>query len=165
MKLSTQKILLLLIFAFIFTGCSHPFDHIPYLSVGMPEEIYLTPQSNNYPNFSYFSRHKVAVFNFTDPLNGKGMGKAAAMAVCQELKRNKIFTTITPEMDVEVLVEDNLVNIARAKNYDIIISGNLLYYDEGSELFPSRVAEQIKVMLITDEKVETLWHAMASDLA
>jgi hypothetical protein len=55
-----------------------------------------------------------------------------------------------------------MMDLARAKEYDLIIMGEVLYYYEGSNFAPSRVDERIRVVHLPTK--ETLWYAEASDV-
>jgi peptidoglycan-associated lipoprotein len=81
----------------------------------------------------------------------------------EELLRNKVFANVTPELDVSDISLENLVEIAHDRKYDLIITGDLLYYFEGSLHRPSRADERIRV--IDAQTEETLWYAKAVDVA
>lgn len=128
---------------------------VPSRSLNLPEEIYVTPQQN------YHKALKVGLFKFTDPTNAPGLGKASAQYLYRELLKNKVFSDVTLEIDVADTQISNLIEIADAQKYDLIITGDILYYFEGGNYESSHVEEEIRVIRVNDKKTQTLWHAGA----
>lgn len=128
---------------------------VPSRSLSLPEEIYVTPQQN------YHKALKVGLFKFTDPTNAPGLGKASAQYLYRELLKNKVFSDVTLELDVADTHISNLIEIADAQKYDLIITGDILYYFEGGNYESSHVEEEIRVIRVNDKKTQTLWHAGA----
>jgi len=157
---------LVLLGVIIFSSCSYQ-RKVHLSKPGMPEEVFQSPRLNYYPAFSLFSKNKVAIFRFTDPKYDhyepgyNKLGVLAAQYLYQELLRKNIFSDISLELNVDDISKYNLIDIARAKGYDIIISGDLLYYIDGTHQQASRVEEQINVTLVKKTKTETLWSARA----
>jgi hypothetical protein len=134
-----------------FIGCTKP--------LVLPEEIYVTPQYNYYHNLS-----KVGLFNFKDPSNAPGLGKAAAQYLYRELLKNKVFLNITFEFDIANIQTENLVKIAKAKKYDLIITGDLLHCFEGGNFAKSHVEEEMRIIRVIGKKTKTLWYAIAVEI-
>ena len=155
MSISAKITLCAMAMSLCLIGCTYQ-RRVVLPPTGLPEEIYLTPQENK-----YFK--SVAVFKFREPLYPPGMGRAAAELLYSELLRNKAFVSITLESDVSDIRLEGLMKIARQKDYDLIIMGDLLYYIEGSLHQPSRVDERIRVIDTRTNK--TLWYAKAMDVA
>jgi len=136
-------------------GCSY--QRKVYLKrTDLPEYIYRIPLGNDYVGAN------VGVFNFREPPYAKGMGKVAAEALYHDLLTNKVFVSVTLEEAVLDLRAENLLNIARDNDYDLIIAGDLLYYFEGSLHLPSRIDQRLRV--IDTKKNTTLWYAKAVDI-
>jgi hypothetical protein len=129
---------------------------VPSQSLSLPEEIYVTPQQN------YHKALKVGLFKFTDPPNAPGLGKASAQYLYRELLKNKVFSDVTLEIDVADTQISNLIEIADAQKYDLIITGDIFYYFEGGNYESSHVEEEIRVIRVNDKKTQTLWHAGAT---
>jgi len=156
---------LIIISIILFTG-SCTLKHNPIvLSLNQPEDLYQTPNKMYIPQYDFLKHRKACIFRFSEPKYAPDMGKIAANYLYNELLKNEIFSNLTPELNIENISFDNLIEIARAKKYDIIISGDLLYYFNGNDLEKSRVDEQIKIIMISDSKIETLWHAAAFETA
>lgn len=126
--------------------------------VGLPEEIYSIPQVND------FSTARVGVFKFKGLSYAKGKGKDAALYLCRELERSGAFFDVIPDLEIEDMNMNNLINIALSKRYDLIITGELLYYIEGSYLQPSHVTEEIRVIATRGRPRTTLWHAKVTEI-
>lgn len=164
MKVLKKILLYLMMMTFCLSGCSSESIIITKLyewgSVaehsGLPEQIYINPCHND-----YFRSH-VAVFKFREPAHAKGMGTAASESLYEALLSNTVFVSVKLETDVADLSIDHLMDIARSRNYDLIITGDLLYYFEGSLQQPSRVDERIRVIDVA--KSTTLWYAKAMEV-
>ena len=155
MNLSSKITVYALVVAFFLVGCAYQ-RRVTLAPTGLPEEIFATPQLN------YYGTSNVGLFNFTEPSFAPGIGKEAAQFLYQELLKNGVFLNVTPELDVTDIRVENLIDIARAKKYDLIITGDLLYYLEGSLHQSSRVDEQIRVIDVPTKI--TLWYAKAVDI-
>ena len=131
---------------------------VPSRSSGLPGEIYVTPQQN------YHQELKVGLFKFTDPINAPGLGRTSAQYLYRELLKNKVFSDVTLEIDVADTQIDNLIDIANAKKYDLIITGDILYYFEGGNYESSHVEEEIRVLRVNDKRAQTLWYAGAVEI-
>jgi hypothetical protein len=164
MKVLKKILLYLMMMTFCLSGCSSESIIITTLyewgivaeHSGLPEQIYINPCHND-----YFRSH-VAVFKFRGPAYAKGMGTAASESLYEALLSNAVFVSVKLETDVPDLSTDHLMDIARSRNYDIIITGDLLYYFEGSLQQPSRVDERIRVIDVA--KSTTLWYAKAMQI-
>ena len=76
--------------------------------------------------------------------------------------KNKVFLSGTRELGVTDIRVEKLLEIARCKKYDLLITGDLLYWLEGSLHEPSRADEQIRVIDVPANR--TLWYAKAVDI-
>ncbi len=155
MNLSTKNMVCAVVVAFCLVGCVYDIVLVPPDS-GLPEEIYATPQLLNRYRIS-----NVGIFRFTEPPYAPGMGRTAAQDLYEELLRNEVVN-VTLELDVSDMPMENLIDIARAKDYDVIITGDLLYYFEGSLHLPSRVDERMRVIHVATNV--TLWYAKAVEI-
>lgn len=147
-KISIYAILVVL----CLVGCTYQRSAVFLSPLGLPEEIYLATKLNN-------DALKVGVFKFTEPPYTPGVGRKAAHCLYQELLRNSVFLNVTSELNIKDIRINNLINIACTKKYDLIITGNLLYYFEGSDHQSSRVDEEIYVFRVLEKKPEILYYA------
>jgi len=155
MNLSSKITVYAIVVAFLLVGCAYQ-RWVTLAPTGLPEEIFATPQLN------YYGTSNVGLFKFTEPSFAPGIGKEAAQSLYQELLKNGVFLNVTPELDVTDIRIENLIDIARTKKYDLIITGDVLYYLEGSLHQSSRVDEQIRVIDVPT--TITLWYAKAVDI-
>lgn len=155
MNVWTRITVYAVVVAFCLVGCVYDVVLVPPSS-GLPEEIYATPQVPNRYRIT-----NVGIFGFIEPYYAPGLGRAAAQYLYEELLKNEV-ANVTPELDVSDMRTEDLIDIARAKDYDVIITGDLLYYFEGGLHLPSRVDERIRVIHVATN--ETLWYAKAIEM-
>ena len=155
MNLSSKITVYAVAMASLLGGCAYQ-RSVTLSATGLPEEIFATPQQNDY------STSNVVLFKFTEPSFAPGMGKEAAQFLYQELLKNSVFLNVTRELGVTDIRIEKLLEIARSKKYDLLITGDLLYWLEGSLHEPSRADEQIRVIDVPTNR--TLWYAKAVDI-
>jgi peptidoglycan-associated lipoprotein len=155
MNLSSKITVYAVAMASLLVGCAYQ-RSVTLSPTGLPEEIFATPQQNNY------STSNVILFKFTEPSFAPEMGKEAAQCLYQELLKNRVFLNVTRELGVTDIRIEELVEIARSKKYDLLITGDLLYWLEGSLHEPARADEQIRVIDVSTNR--TLWYAKAVDI-
>ena len=149
-----------LLIAFFLTGCSYERHAAavwdPFFT-DLPEQVYICPKVNA------FKHSKVGVFRFSEPLYACGTGMDAAGAVFDDLLEQGVFSYIINEAVQEHMGTADILGLARSRGYDLIITGDVLYYFEGSELKPSSVTERIRVVHVPTSRI--LWSATAKSLA
>jgi hypothetical protein len=156
-----QIFITLVTFALVlfFLGCSYQ-RSVSLPPVGLPQSIFATPRDNT----SYASAN-VAVFSFGEPDYAPGQGKIAARFLCQEMAEMQVFASVILQPDILDMTMGNLIDVARSKGYDLLVVGDLLYYFSGSELEPSEITEEIRIVKIRGGRPSTLWHARATETA
>lgn len=142
----------------LFSGCATQ-QGAMFASGALPEEIFLAPETNDSSGAS------VGVFAFSGPAYAAEMGPLAAQILIDELEKTRAFRKVVFEPDILDMTLGNLVNVARIKRYDLIITGRLVHYFEGTALETSRVSEEIRVIRVRGGKPRVLWHAKASETA
>lgn len=157
MRVSTKITVCAMVMVFCVAGCAYTYQRNVLLKpAGLPEHIYEAPLHDDYTS------SKVAVFSFREPPYARGVGRVACESLYEELLRNSVFASVSLESDVSDIRLENLMDIARSKHYDLIITGDLLYYFEGGLHQASRVDERIRVIRVGTNK--TLWYAKAVDI-
>lgn len=126
-------------------------------SAEFPEQIYVYPAVNAYKH------SKVGVFGFSEPSYACGTGRVAAEAVFDDLLKKGVFSYVINEAKQEYTGKADSLAFARSRGYDLIITGDVLYYFEGSEVTPSKVNERIWVVHVPTERI--LWSATGKSLA
>ncbi len=150
-------LILAMISLFFILSCSYQ-RSLSLPSVGLPENVFLAPEKNIYYGA------KVAVFSFGEPVNAPGQGKRAARFLCQELEQAGIFRAVILQPDILNMTMSNLIDAARNKGYDLLIVGDLIYAFPGSDLEPSEVTEEIRIIRIRGGRPSTLWYARATEV-
>ena len=118
--------------------------------IKLPEHIYKRP------SYDLSRGTAIGVFRFWSPEYAPGSGYAAATMLYKELLERG-FSNVDAEFDVHDTRLGNIMEIAKRKNYELIITGEVSYYISGSELQESRVDEQIKAIDMLTKK--TVWYA------
>ena len=121
----------------------------------LPEQIHTESDLDAFENSS------VGVFRFTEPDYARGTGKTAAESVYYELRKRRLFGRITNEMRHTKLGSADVMDLAHANGYDLIVTGEVLYYFDGTTELPSRVVERMQVAHVPTQEV--LWHATTVD--
>lgn len=120
------------------------------LFVDLPERIYQFPEANP------LGESRVAVFRFAEPDYAPGTGKVAAEAVFDGLIKDG-DSSISKETEEDYAGIANCLNVARLKGYDLIITGEVLYYFDGSMSLSSCVNERINVIDVPARRI--IWSA------
>ena len=141
---------------FLWAGCAYQ-RQVELSPPSQPEQIYVTRQLQDY------RQSRVGVFTFSEPSYATGMGRAAAESVYHELLKKRVFFNVTDEDTLSNSCSAFVNDLARSKGYDIAITGELLYYFNGSAFQPSRVIERIKVVHVPTEEI--LWYATTREIA
>ena len=108
-----------------------------------------------------FRDSSVGVFRFTEPTYASGTGRTAAETVYFELRKRGIFARVINEVRHSHLGSADVMDLARANGYDLVVTGEVLYYFDGTSEQASRVIERIKVTHVPTQEV--LWQATTVD--
>ncbi len=119
--------------------------------VELPEQIHAESPIDAFHDSS------VGVFRFTEPEYASGTGKTAAESLYFEILRRSVFSRVTNEVRHSSLGSADVMDLARANGYDLVITGDVLYYFDGTSELPSRVVERIQVAHVPTQEV--LWLA------
>jgi outer membrane protein OmpA-like peptidoglycan-associated protein len=148
-----------LVYAFIMAifqiGCVHQ-PQVRQDPLDIPEEIYVNTQARP------FSPSKVGVFRFSEPLYATHTGETASRAIYNELLITGVFPNVINEIEHKDIGMGHILDLAWSKEYDLIITGDVLYYFDGSDLTASRVDERVRVTHVATK--ETLWLASVAEI-
>lgn len=144
-----------LLVAFVGLGCSYQRNGA-LKPVGLPEYVYKTPAQEEYVGSD------AGVFNFRAPEYAGHMGRVAGECLYEELLKRGIFSRLTYEAESVDLNREKILAVAKAKGYELVITGDLLYYFEGSLHYPSRVDQRMEVIGV--DHGDVLWYAKAVDI-
>ena len=148
--------IMVMIVGSVFIGCAYK-QKVTLSPPALPEQIYKNSDINHY-------RHvKVGVFGFLEPKYAPDTGKAAAESVYYALLQNNVFSNVANETDFKNDEQFNMMAYARSGGYDLIITGEVVYYRDAVSVQSSRVAERIKVIHVSTH--ETLWYCATVDTA
>ncbi len=168
MRINQKITYFILIIALLFTGCVNLRQEtralktflvdIPLLidlplKSDLPEEIYVSPKNNPYRNA------RVGVFRFKEPSYARGTGENAAEALFNDLLNKEVFAYVSYEASETYAGMASHMEQARRRGYDLIITGNVRHYFDGSDYVASNVNEQINVVDVPTGRI--LWSATA----
>ena len=120
----------------------------------LPERIYQQPTHNTFANA------RVGVFRFFEPPHQTDVGYDAANSLYQALAQHTIFRTVISELNThspDLVVQ---LDTARAKDYDLMITGSVDYYLDGTQYQESRVDVAIWAYDVSTAAI--VWHAAAT---
>lgn len=140
----------------LWAGCAHQKTASVY-DAQLPEEIFSSPGE------TFCAGARVAIFAFSSPDYAIDKGSVAGRLLCDALEQTGVFEQVVFEPDISDMTMRNLIDIARIKRYDLIVTGKLTYYLAGSYVGPSSVTESIRVVRVRGGRPELLWHARASE--
>lgn len=128
-----------------------------FVMASLPEEIYATPAVN------YTANARVGVFPFHEPDYAPGMGCVAGRILCDQLQKRRVFREVAFQPEMPHMPLRDLIETARLRGLDLIITGRLSDYFEGSALLQSRVSEIIQIISVQGGKPNVLWYAKACE--
>ncbi len=123
------------------------------LGTPMPEAVFIHPRENPY------ARSRVGVFSFSEPDHARGTGENAARALYHELLNKRAFVYISNEISPEVTTAGEMLDVAVSKGYDLMITGEVSYYFDGSAFMHTKINETIQVIHVPNRRI--LWSAVA----
>ena len=139
------------LFLFILTlACTYQ-RRVELPIIELPEQIHAESPIDAFQDSS------VGVFRFTEPAYASGTGKTAAESLYFEMSRRRVFSRVTNEVRHSNLGSADVMDLARANGYDLVVTGDVIYYFDGTSELPSRVVERMQVSHVPTQEV--LWHA------
>ena len=138
------------------SGCAHR-NQLSIPEAALPDDVFSTPGTN--PCMGA----RVGVFAFSSPVYAADKGDRATRILCNALEATGVFKQVVFEPGIRDMTLRNLINAARIKRYDLIITGKLTQYYEGSYVEAAAVTQTIRVIRVRGGKPGLLWHASASE--
>ena len=114
------------------------------------------------PNINTYNEEQVGIFAFQPPSYANRIGSIAATILYQRLLKYKIYWEVMSEIDKGELPLQTQIEIAKIRGYDLIITGEVKYYFDGSLVKQSRVDQEIKIIDVKTEQI--LWHIEAFEI-
>jgi hypothetical protein len=136
------------------SGCAYQ-RRVTREPLNLPEKVYVKTNAN------LCSPSKVGIFRFSEPKYAPKTGKIAAEALYEELIRKGVFPNVVSEIERDDINKTRMIDFAQSQRYDLIITGDLLYYFDGSDLTSSRVEEAVRVIHVPTNT--TLWVASTTE--
>jgi len=145
--------MMLVVGSALFLGCAK--SRIPVVGRGKaPEQIYTEPKTNSYQD------KQVGVFRFSAAPYPDSVGYAASQSIFQALLAKNVFSYLIPAYDDLNLDLDKQLSAADEKGMDLLITGKVTYYLDGSRSQASRVDEVVMAYDVKSRRM--IWYAKAS---
>jgi hypothetical protein len=139
------------------SGCGSkvlPLLHRASQAGSLPEQIHQWPLHKSY------EKARVAVFTFSEPAHHTDVGYNAANSLYLALVQHNIFQEVIPEFNTQGLDLAAQLETARNMGYDLIITGSVVSYLDGTLYEESRV--DVAVAVYDVARAEDVWHAVAT---
>jgi len=140
------------------SGCGSKLLHLSRQSdapaASLPERIYQEPTRNAYENA------RVGIFRFFKPPHQTDVGYDAANSLYQALAQHTIFHTVISELGTQSPDLAVQLDTARVKGYDLMITGSVDYYLDGTQYQESRV--DVAIWAYDVNTAAIVWHAAAT---
>ena len=153
-----QRILLYILLPVLFIcGCAYPPHKTTVRQsqpMDFPEEIYVWPNDNP------FKHSRVWVCWFGEAAYAKGTGKLAAEALVDDLLKKRVFSYVSMAPSVGCDVMTCGMDPAGLRGHDLMITGDVTYYMDGSDYMAASVMERISVVHVPTGRI--LWSASAN---
>ena len=140
-------------------GCLYSGGQHPSLD-RLPDRISQQPGVNQYQGAS------VGIIEFSGPDNAREIGRLAAELLYQKLLPFNVYSRL------ELIPQSRLVSpgegyldLARSKQLDLLITGDVGYFLEGGNFQASRVCESVQAVEAIGTRVETVWQASSCEEA
>ncbi len=118
------------------------------------------------PELSYYGkRGAICIMSFTAPEEASGMGLKAARAFYHESLSRGIFQTVVFDEAHTDIPEESYSEPDSHYSGNMIVSGRLSYYYDGSTLQPSRVDIEVNVFNIVDGRPLVIWRAAVVEIS
>jgi hypothetical protein len=140
------------------SGCSS--KYLPTFKKDSPpapaKEQTLTPPLPIDPSIS-----RVCVFRFTEPAGHHNVGYTAANSFYRALERHGLFQGVTPEFEAPGISLAHQLNRAREKECNLIFTGSVRFYLDGTQYQESRVVIEANGYRV--DTGENIWHATETE--
>jgi hypothetical protein len=104
---------------------------------------------------------RVCVYRFTEPAGHDNVGYTAANSFYRGLEALGIFQEVVPEFDVSGISHAHQLNRAREKGCNLIFTGNVRQYLDGTQYQESRVVIETNAYRVNTS--ENIWHATVTE--
>lgn len=139
----------------VISGCSYKAKRLIF-TVPLPEHVYQQPGMN------YYAASSVGVFAFASPAYAPDVGDRAAQLFYELLKEKDVFRRTIPLFHSGYIPGGQQMARAKADECELIITGTVRYYLDGSLTQASRVDVEIHVVAVSSGK--QIWHAGAAEI-
>jgi hypothetical protein len=123
----------------------------------MPEQVYLSSTFHPYPNTN------ILICKFQSPDYAKSVGEDAALFLYSQMQHHTLEANIAVATDIDAVSPHQLYLYARKNRYDLIVTGQVLYYLDGAISTASKVVEEMYIYGIWGGKLQLVGYVKAEE--
>jgi hypothetical protein len=124
----------------------------------LPRAVYISPDMNIY------SEARVVIQSFQSPSYAPNTGDYAARSLSRHLLGQEVFPNVRVELENDSYSISSWEGVLAANDCDILITGQVLFFLEGSTQQPSKVVIEIKVYEWANKSLRLLWHMQTAEI-
>lgn len=124
----------------------------------LPKAVYVSPDMNLY------SEARVVIQTFQSPSYAPNTGDYTARSLSRFLLLQEVFHNVRLELENASFSTFTWEELLAADDCDILITGQVLFFLEGSVQQPSKVAIEMKVYELADKSLHLLWHMRTAEI-
>ncbi len=121
----------------------------------LPDAVYVWPEQNIY------SGSRVLIQTFQSPAYAPRIGSYTAETLAKQLRLHKVFGEIQLDGGSETYSPGDWRYLLAGQNCDLLITGRVNFFLEGSSQQPSKVVVETKVYEMAGDFLHLLWHMQA----
>ncbi len=139
------------------SAVNNPDGSIP--DAGLPRSVYVAPEQNVY------SGARTVIQVFGSPSYTKGVGKFAARSLSRQLLQEDVFSSVRLESEQDRFSIREWRHILGQEDCDLLITGKVLFFLEGSSQQPSKAVIESKAYEMAGGSLHLVWHMQAEEVS
>ena len=124
----------------------------------LPRAVYVSPDMNIY------SEARVVIQTFQSPSYAPNTGDYTARSLSRHLLGQEVFPNVRVELENDSYSISSWEGILAADDCDMLITGQVLFFLEGSTQQPSKLVIEIKVYEWANKSLHLLWHMQTEEI-
>ena len=126
---------------------------------GLPRSVYTAPEQNVY------SGARVVIQVFSSPSYAERVGVFAARSLSRQLLQKGVFSSVHLESEQDVFAPREWKHILAQENCDLLLTGKVLFFLEGSSQQPSKAVIETKAYEMAGGSLHLVWHMQAEEVS
>ncbi|MFO7800716.1 MAG: hypothetical protein R6V55_00310 [Desulfovermiculus sp.] len=125
----------------------------------LPRSVYAAPEQNVY------SSSRAVIQTFGAPYYTEGVGAFAARSLSRQLLQEDVFSSVRLESEQDSFSMREWEHILAQEDCDLLITGKVLFFLEGSSQQPSKALVETKAFEMAGGSLHLLWHMQAEEVS